>query len=202
MLLLLFAGCPAPEVADCDASAAVSVSVEVEGPEDPTVTYEHEGVEAACQSWPDGTWACGYEVAGEILVRAEADGWEPAEATVVVEQGECHVVGESVTLTMSHVACTEEERPSVVVTVAGSGGETLTGVEVTYAPADAAVEPSACDPYGDAWACGWEEAGDLVVQAVADGHAGESVTVTVPETADGCHVETQEVDFLLEWLPD
>jgi hypothetical protein len=192
----------------CDASAAVSVSVTVVGPEDPTVTWEQGGVESPCEAWPDGTWACGYEVAGDLTIHVTADGWEPWEETVTVSQGECHVGMESVTADMvptdttGTVDCTDTERPSVVATVAGSSGETLSSVSVRYQRPDTDAVPP-CDDEGDGtWICGWEIAGELTILAQADGHVPDSRSVTIAETADGCHVVTQEIEFLLEWQAD
>ncbi|MFZ5482519.1 MAG: hypothetical protein ACOZNI_37500 [Myxococcota bacterium] len=201
MLLALIA-CSADETIDCDTSAAVSVSVTVVGPEDPTVTMITDAGEFACDDWPDGTWACGYEVAGDVTVRAAADGWVTTQKTVTVEQGECHVVGESVTLEMDEVACSTEALPSVLVTVTGAGGEELAGEAVSWMPADGTGEPTPCDGADADWVCGEEEAGDFVVYAVADGHAEERQGVTVPLTDDGCHVVPQQLAFELDWLPD
>jgi hypothetical protein len=185
----------------CDRLAAVSVTVTVEGPEAPDVYWVHEGTAADCDPLGDGTWACGYEVAGEIVVRAEAAGWQTADEAVTVEAGECHVVGEQVTLAMEpEVVCSGEEVPSVVVSVVGASGEALTGVAVEYRREDTDGNPTDCVNQGEnSWVCGWEVPGAITVVAVADGHAEASDTVTVE--ADECHVSTVYTILALEELP-
>lgn len=205
MVLLAVFGCVLPNPGkECDTSAAVSVSVTVVGPTEATVTWEQDGVETACDAWPDGSWSCGYEVAGDVTIRVTAEGYVDHEEVVTVEQGECHVVGRAITVTMTEEAdpvdCTDEERPSVRVTVEGSGGEGLSNVAVTWAPPD--QTPTACEGLGSTWTCGGEQAGVFEVTAVADGHEAETQTVEVPMTEDECHVVTQEITFSLEWLPD
>ena len=49
----------------------------------------------------EGVYVCGSEQAGEITVFATADGYEPGEASVTVELGECHVVLETIELTLN-----------------------------------------------------------------------------------------------------
>lgn len=206
-LLTLF-GCPVPvdEVA-CTEIAIASVVVNV-GADDgaaitPTITYSVGGADpVACDSFADGQYTCGYEVAGDLTIRVEAEGYDAQEQVVTVVSGECHVVTETldVTLARTDVDCTDVELPSVIATVAGSSGEALTGVQVAYREGDTAAD-IACDDRGDgSWACGAEVAGILLVTAVADGHAAESVEVDV--AADECHVFTENVAFELDWLPD
>ncbi len=168
-----------------------------------TATWSLGGGEAQpCDGMPDGVFVCGWEVDGDLLLRVEAEGYESAEQVVTVEADECHVLPEVLTLTLleEQVDCTEQEVPSIEVTVAGSSGEPLDGVSVTYAPLGG-DDAAPCELRSDAsWICGSEEAGDFVVTAVAGGHVPESAGVTVE--ADECHVITETVDFLLDWGAD
>lgn len=194
----------------CDASAAGSVGVTVSAVDGSDVSaarvsFAPEGQPAKpCDDFGGtGEYVCGWEIAGEITVRVEADGYASHEETVFVEEGECHVVQEhlDVVLEPEGVDCTAEVLPSVIATVAGSGGEELRGVAVFWGYRDADMAPQPCDERGDgSWACGEEVAGDLEIYADAGGHAGEMVGVHVD--ADECHVITEHVAFELDWLPD
>ncbi|MCC7072412.1 MAG: hypothetical protein IT383_13875 [Deltaproteobacteria bacterium] len=69
-----------------------------------SVTMQQQGQdEEPCSDFGTaGTVVCGYEVEGEITVRAEAPGHGPDEETVLVERTPdgCHVVTEEVTLVL------------------------------------------------------------------------------------------------------
>jgi hypothetical protein len=97
---------------DCTANLATSVSVRVVDANgaavpDAKVTYSVDGgasetagcwdvVVAGCKQW-----IAGQERTGHFVVRAEsADGTKHDEATADVTEGECHVQGKSVTLTL------------------------------------------------------------------------------------------------------
>lgn len=69
-----------------------------------TVTYTVDGETFPCNSYPDGQFVCGYEVAGTLTITATADGYEDAQLDVVVEEDECHVITEMVTMTMVDLA--------------------------------------------------------------------------------------------------
>lgn len=205
LFLAFLAGCPS-EVA-CDLMAVSSVTVTLAGEDGgdlsaATVTYTVDGADpVACDAF-DGTWTCGYEVAGVLTIRAEAEGYDAVEQDVTVEAGECHVVTEQVSLTLpvSDIDCTEESVPSVLATVAGSSGEELSGVAVTWARTDSEAVEQPCEDLGTEWRCGSEVAGELEIFAIADGHEGETQIVTVE--ADECHVLTESLAFELDWLPD
>ena len=101
----LLAGCTT-EQQDCTAIAAVSVSVTVVDTDGyavdgATVTYLAEDADepVACEEM-SGTFLCGYEVSGDIVIRAEAPGYQPIEQTVFVGEDECHVQGESIELVL------------------------------------------------------------------------------------------------------
>ncbi|OGQ20731.1 MAG: hypothetical protein A2138_23080 [Deltaproteobacteria bacterium RBG_16_71_12] len=69
-----------------------------------SVTMQQQGQdEEPCSDFgTGGQVVCGYEVEGEITVRASAPGYGPAEETVVVGRTDdgCHVVTEQVTLVL------------------------------------------------------------------------------------------------------
>ncbi len=205
--IAFIAGCSRPETA-CDLMAVSSVTVDLVAEDggdlsSATVTYAVDGgAPTACDSF--GTsWSCGYEQAGVLTIRAEADGYDAIERDVTVAEGECHVETEQVVLTMAveFVDCTQEMVPSVLANVVGSTGEVLNGVAVTWARTNSEAAPQACTPYtDDVWQCGEEIAGELEIFAVADGHVGQTQIVTVG--ADTCHVLTEGLRFELEWAPD
>jgi len=205
--IALIAGCSRPETA-CDLMAVSSVTVDLVAEDGgdlsgATVSYSVDGgAPVACDSF--GTsWACGYEQAGVLTIRAEAGGYQAIGLDVTVSEGECHVETEQVALTMmvESTDCTEEMVPSVLANVVGSTDEVLTGVAVTWARTNSDAAPQACTPYmDDVWQCGEEVAGELEIFAVADGHVGQTQVVTVG--ADTCHVVTEGVSFFLEWAPD
>ena len=203
LFLAFLAGCPSEVACDLMAVSSVTVTLAAEGGGDlsaATVTYTVDGAEPVACDALDGVWVCGYEVAGVLTIRAEAEGYDPVEQDVTVEAGECHVVSEQVSLTLPEIVCTDEEVPSVIATVVGSSGEELSGVAVTWARTDSEAAPQACEGSGTEWLCGAEVAGELEIFAIADGHEGETQIVTVE--ADECHVITENLTFELDWLPD
>ena len=54
----------------------------------------------ACDDQGDGTWACGWEVAGDLEVTAVADGHAAEVQTVTVGADECHVITEELTFSL------------------------------------------------------------------------------------------------------
>lgn len=191
---------------DCTTEARASVTVQVTDGDgaaidDATVTFAVDGGdELPCDAMSGGQYVCGWEAAGDFVVRVEAQGYEPWEGEATVEADACHVIGEQLVAELVPVACDESLRASIVATVVGSSGEALSDVVVTYAP-EGGDDDRPCEPQADdQWVCGWEEAGAFVVTAGAAGHVSESRTVEVE--ADVCHVITEYVDFALEWAPD
>ena len=72
-----------------------------------TVIYrvdDGEEIEAECFEPPDTctSFVAGFEIAGDFTVRAEREGFQPAEAFVTVEFDElgCHVITQDVELTL------------------------------------------------------------------------------------------------------
>jgi hypothetical protein len=90
------------------------------------------------------------------------------------------------------VVCTADFRFSTLVTVL-DGDAPVVDAAVEYSVDGSA--PRACEPLGDRFACGGEEAGDFLITATRREQSG-SVAVTVEE--DECHVIPQEVTLGLE----
>lgn len=95
--------------AACTEEARASVQVTLVDdlggfPNGVSVTMQQAGQdEEPCSDFGTaGVVVCGYEIEGEITVRAEAPGHGPAEETVLVERTSdgCHVVTEEVTLVL------------------------------------------------------------------------------------------------------
>lgn len=98
-------------------------------------------------------------------------------------------------LSACSVACTEEARSSVTVTVVWSNNGDLVDDEnltVTWESADDAGD---CELLSGTWACGWEVQGDITVTAEIPGQQPVSETVTVEH--DGCHVINEAVTLTL-----
>ena len=97
------------------------------------------------------------------------------------------------------VACTEEARSSVTVSLVDDAGAAIPAEAepvVEYAVDGGAAEP--CDSIdGASFVCGYEVAGELTISASASGFAPASEVVEVPMTADGCHVESQSLTLAL-----
>lgn len=98
----------------CTDIAMASVMVRVEDTDgaavpDLTVSYQAGGDVTDCD--PAGTdngkdFVCGYEVDGVITVTASAPGFDDATDTVTIvkDADGCHVIGQSITLTLTPVA--------------------------------------------------------------------------------------------------
>lgn len=207
LLLLPLLGCQILPV-ECDLMAIASVSLTVVDESGAPVpgavaTWSVDGGEFQdCDAMSDSGFACGWEVAGEFTLRVDAPGYEAWEGSAVVEADQCHVIPEVVEAVLTVDAdCTDVEIPSVIVTVEGSSGEELTDVQVGWTPTGT-DQDQACEPYGKDgdWVCGWEVAGPITVWAVASGHGEQRADVVVE--ADECHVITEQVTLLLDWLPD
>jgi len=199
----LLVGCTT-EQEDCTAIAAVSVAATVVDADghpvgDAVVTYLAEGADTpeTCEEIDD-TFLCGYEVSGDILIRAEADGYQPAEQTVTVTEDECHVNGEFVELVMYPLDCPDIENVSVLVRVLDPAGATIPDAKVEYAPeCEDWTDEEECEPTGtDQWACGWEFTCPIHIAAEAPGYQRDSAIVDPDE--DECGVITAEHVFVLE----
>jgi hypothetical protein len=110
--LLILCACPEvtplPETVDCTTEARVSVLVEVVDSDGADITAQvtylaGTDTELPCD-WADGSYACGYELAGEIYVVARLEGYEGAWELVTVQSDACHVITENLTLELAEQA--------------------------------------------------------------------------------------------------
>lgn len=102
-VIATLAACDEPGT-NCTLEAVTSVSVNVKDVDgaaidDAEVVYTvDDGDEEDCDNLGEGRYACGAEVAGDFVVTAIKAGYADAERGVTVEDGECHVAGETVEL--------------------------------------------------------------------------------------------------------
>ncbi len=111
---LVVAGCDdAPIVCTEIAVGSVNVTVHDESGdvvEGVALTYTVDGGDStACQDVglePGATFVCGFEADGEITVTATAVGFDDATDTVTIVKTDdgCHVIGQTMTLTMTPTA--------------------------------------------------------------------------------------------------
>lgn len=206
LLLLTLLGCI--DETGCTSIAVYSTTVAVTDSdgtpiEGVTLTYTVDGEgPLACDELSPAEYACGLEASGHFVITASRSGYADATAEVDVGADECHPIPEAVSIVLEPVDCTDVEVPSIVVALTGSGGETLEDPQVAYTFGDTQA-PIACESAdGVTWICDQENAGDYVIDAIAAGHEGQSVPVTVVMDEAGCHPVTEEVAIALEWLPD
>jgi len=97
------------------------------------------------------------------------------------------------------VACTDEARSSLAVTVVDQDGAALTDASVTATVDD---ETNTCEHTGEgSYDCGfYERAGDFVVAAEKAGYEPDDESVAVGE--DECHVVTETVSLTLTVVED
>ena len=187
---------------DCDVMDVVSVEVTVRSSSDAPM----EGV----QVWFTGpgdpepqlcddrgsTWTCGDNVAGEILIQASADCHGLVSETVVVPENACHVEQQELRVLLDPEDCTQEELPSVYLTVHNEDGEAIADASPGFVPADQDwTDYQPCELWDDGWACGWGWVGDIALQVEAEGYSTWTGGVTVGENC--CGVVTQDVDAVL-----
>ncbi len=212
--LLLLAACNTDtEPAACTDLFAYSVTVDVSSESGGALTnvvgtYTVDGGAVAdCQAIVDGQLWCGGEEKGHFEITIEADGHVAQTQEVDVEADECHVIGESLTFVLAPetAGCTEELRPSVLVNLSSqldAADYALTNGWVSWKDANSQTDeaPGPCDTADQLiWSCGSEFVGDINIWAGADDHETATRTVTTVLTADECHVDTQEVDIVLEY---
>lgn len=104
---IALAGCPSEEKTDldsgdsgqldCTTEARASVQlIVVDGDgapvADPSATYDAGTGPQPCEPMPDGVLVCGWEVAGPLQIRIEADGFAEETLDIVVESDVCHVI--------------------------------------------------------------------------------------------------------------
>lgn len=98
---------PTDEGPVCDDLAAVSVTVTVDDDagqpvDDAVVTFTVDGgLTQRCQSNGDGSYQCGIELSGDFVISVVRTGFAPQTAAVTVEADECHVIGETVAVTLA-----------------------------------------------------------------------------------------------------
>ena len=91
--------------------------------------------------------------------------------------------------------CTDENVPSVRVTVLDINGDIFENPQVVFS-SEGMGGNIFCDEYGPGeYVCGWETAGAIHIQAWAEGYGSEASLITVEE--DECHVITEEVTLTL-----
>ncbi len=201
-LALLMAGCPDDDT-NCTTIAAVSVSVTVIDADglavDALVSYEANGEAAVgCDHHAD-VYLCGYEVAGDIEIHVEAEGYQDHDEIVTVTEDVCHVNGRSIEVVLQPLDCTDEEVPSVLAFVVDADGQLIPDASVEYAPRDELwTAPEPCEPLGggSGFVCGYEMDGIIDLWAEAPGFLSAIGEVEVG--ADECHVITEEYTFDLE----
>lgn len=100
-LLMLLSGCGelGDSGVDCTAEAVLSLALRVEDSQGPveglTVEYAMDGEDfRSCEDFGGGDYGCGWEQAGTMAVRIEADGYEPFSTEVEIGADECHVITE------------------------------------------------------------------------------------------------------------
>ncbi|MED5373881.1 MAG: hypothetical protein VX899_22875 [Myxococcota bacterium] len=96
------------------------------------------------------------------------------------------------------LVCTDDLRSSLSVTLLDADGEPIDG-PVQYAVDGGEAE--SCDQIGDVvgeYVCGWEQPGEFVITASAEGHLETEETLTIEMTEDGCHVDGQTLEIQLE----
>ncbi len=202
---LILTGCPQPTNCTTEARSSVSVNVVDENGEpilNAELTYSVDGGPSLdCEIFGDGSSVCGWEASGEIAITATAQGYQSASETVTVESDECHVISESLTLTLTEVQC-PPPGPSVIAEVSAEGypDGTLPNDAHIWVSDGTSEVPIECWVQGDAesgvqYACGEGLAGDLEIWGEAPGFGSEIVSVHVD--ADECGPITENIGLLL-----
>lgn len=103
----LLAGCNIGGDTDCTLLLSFGLNVKVQSSDgtpicDAVVTASEGSYQETLNSFGDCSYAGAGERAGTYTVRASKSGFQIAEQTgIEVEEDECHVIGESVTLTLT-----------------------------------------------------------------------------------------------------
>jgi hypothetical protein len=183
--------------------ARVSVEVLLESSdgtpvEGATVSYTVGGALAEPCELQAGTWLCGWEVEGALLIEATSRCHGAGSETVHVPMGECHVQTQELRRLLDPVDCTTEEVPSVLVTVHDEQGEPIPDVAVGYLPVHVDwMDYGPCEPLDDAWACGWGWSGAIDLEVQAPGYTTWTDQVVVEEDCCGPITEQVDVELLL-----
>ena len=160
------------------------------------------GDELPCEGPGDGTFACGWEEAGEFVVNIDALGFGSDSFSETIEADECHVLTEVIEHTLYAVDCTDQAVPSIEVTVTDGQGADVTSADVVWNVAAEDDLPEPCMHQGaNVWTCGEEVAGELVVE-IDNAGPYEAYSQLVTVGADECHVITESLAAVLQYLPD
>ncbi len=182
-------------------SVVLSIADEAGDPIDTaTATYAVDGGAPQDCVGEGAELVCGGEEAGEFEIIVDGFGYGAETIELTVGEDECHVIQELVDVTLYPVACTEEEVPSVIVTVVDDSGEAVTtDIEVAWNMDAEDDLPDPCfNVVDNEWACAGEVSGDLAIEVDATGYLHHREVVTVG--FDECHVITE--DILVELTPD
>lgn len=191
----------------CDTMAVFAVTVDPIDPDGERIsgasgTWATDDDGGDCETMTDGTLACAAEIAGEITVTVSAPGFEDAEASVTIEQGECHVEAKSIEVELTPPeTCAGDPVRSVSVTIDASDDGTLTDLAVAWAKTDDSASGSCVEEEDGTFSCGADDLGEIEVTATADGYEAGSVTVVVEPDAEACHAQTELASITLEPTP-
>lgn len=94
-------------------------------------------------------------------------------------------------------ACTEEARPSVLVSVVDGEGDAIEDADVRYSVDGATSIECSFISAEIGYSCGVEDPGGITVNIDAAGFVSAEETVTVELTEDECHVVTEELTVTL-----
>jgi hypothetical protein len=95
-------------------------------------------------------------------------------------------------------ACTDLAAVSVTATVEDAAGDPVDDADVVFT-VDGGPDETACNFLSDGqYACGTEVEGEIAVTARKDGFITDTDDTIVGLTADGCHVDGEELDLVLE----
>lgn len=202
-LCVLLMGCPEPDTGTaCTEIAASSVTLYVENPDgqpdDGTVTWSLDGVEQGeCYRVVTGTYTCGTEQAGTIVVTVAAAGFAVVTHEVVVIADECHVDTQVVNVTLTE--CGNVSYAGLVIDLSASDGAAVTAAKVDYRTLDTDMASWVpCAENAGRWFCAWDEYGNFEAKASLEGYADALGSATVPLSEDGCHSDPQTVALILE----
>ncbi|MEM6930429.1 MAG: hypothetical protein AAF602_26060, partial [Myxococcota bacterium] len=132
----------------------------------------------------------------------EAPGFDSDTFTQLVESDECHVITEVVERTLPSIACTDIALPSIEVTVTDTQGTAITAADVAWNMAAEDDLPEPCTSLGgNVWVCGEEQAGELAVE-ISNAGPYQAFREVVTVEADECHVITESLSAVLQFVPE
>jgi hypothetical protein len=209
-LAFVLAGCPIGDNPSCTTIATYSVNVTVVDEQgaavaEAIVSYSVDGEErGACEDIGDGSFVCGVEEAGHFVITASAQGFEARSQEVVVNENECHVLPETLEISLLSEGCPPgDQGAGIYVTLLGVEGVPLSAPVVQYR--DAMIDDTAwlpCESWGDQWACAIGATGTFDVMGTADGYDTAYDLVTVELDPTGCYPEAEDITLQLELMSD